>query len=300
MIFEGPSEVLLTFRRCPVDIYTSGQNGRYWSPYRLAPYNPRDNGDRRVNSSAFSFILDSGIGYDDLTNEALIERAETLDPEPEYIVPKDHLHDPDATTESVYEFLEIYEETSLTSEIIIPLQPTSPGSPDNPTFKSPNMDHADHYEDFRDLSGISTYGIGGVKDAETRVQLECVRSFREAVGEFPRGPRVHLFGVGASMEFVKAVRNDPRLVQSVDCATITRQLINNRLPDKYLNYSDNGFSLPRGDNSTTVLGQFIGAGITMLAYLMGPDLDDEDLKKIMDPDDGREQSGISDADEWGT
>jgi len=293
MIFEGASEVLLTFRRAYIDLYSSGQNGRKWSPYGLAPPSDTDRGARRVNPSSWSFIMDSKIGDDDVTNEDLIEAAADLDPQPEYVVPKDYLHDPERTSESVREFMDLYEESSLTSEVIIPLQPTSAGSPENPDMKSPNYDHSDHYDTLKDeFVGVSTWGLGGVKEADTSIQMNAAKAFRKHVREFPRGPRLHMFGAGASVEFVRTIRQNPRLIQSADCATITRQLISGRMVDKYLDYSDDDFSLPHGNNSTTVLGQFIQAGLTMLAYLLGPDLDDDDLDDLLEPEDDRVQVGL--------
>lgn len=281
MMFEGLSEVLLTFRRAYIDVYSSGQNGRHFSPFRISPPEGAD----KVNDTAWSYILDSAIGEAEVSNEDLISTAESLDPEPEFIVPKDYLHDPDRTTDSIREFMSLYQRSSLTSEVIIPLQPTSAGSPESPDLKSPNKDHMNHYEDLKDeFVGVSTWGLGGVKEAATSLQVESAREFRAEVGEFPRGPRLHMFGAGASVEFVRAIRSDPRLIQSADCATITRNLINGRLPDKTLDYSENAYQTPRGENSTTVLGQFIGAGLTMLAYLLGPDLDDEDLDDLLEPD----------------
>lgn len=290
-MFRGLEETLRTFRRSPVKIYSAGTNDRYFTPYRLGKVDPDEGFGRvkRANESCYEFILDSGIGKDEVTNETIIEWAERMDPPPDYIVPKDYLHDPERTTESVEEFLDLYEESDLTAEVIIPLQPTA-------TNEVPNADHADHYEDW---TGFPYYAIGGVKEADTEVQLRCVREFREEVGYPPRGPRVHLFGVGANMDFIGAVRDEPRLVQSADLSTLDRIVSNARLEDKFWKYRDDHFPIAQGDNTTTVHGWFIGGSLTHLAYMLGPDMDDEEIEEVLDPDDGREQVDLGDEEAWG-
>lgn len=96
-MFRGLGEVVKTFRRSPVDLYSAGTNDRFWTPYRLSKVDPDESFGRveRSNEECFEFILDSGIGKDDVTNATVIEWAERLDPPPSYIVPKDYLHEPE-------------------------------------------------------------------------------------------------------------------------------------------------------------------------------------------------------------
>lgn len=157
------------------------------------------------------------------------------------------------------------------------------------------MNHAVHYEKWK---GWRTYAVGGVKDADTEDQLRAVKSFRDAAGYPPRGPRLHLFGVGANLDFIRAIRNDPLLVQSADIATLDRAIAAGRLSDKYWKHPPKGtFSIAEGRNTSTVHGQAIQFALSHLAYMMGPDMDDEEISELLDPKDGRVQSGMG---EWVT
>jgi len=94
----------------------------------------------RVRDTADSYILDSGIG-DDVSNAEVLELAEQHDAD--YVIGKDYLHDQDATTESVNEFLELHALQDVDATPMIPLQPP-------------------HHEHYHDLPGHSHYVLGGM------------------------------------------------------------------------------------------------------------------------------------------
>jgi len=148
----------------------------------------------RVRNTAETFILDSGIG-DDVSNQEVIELAE--DYEPEYVIPKDYLHEQTATTESVREFMTLFTQSYATAKPLIPLQP--------PFDK--------HY---KDLSGYDRYVLGGMADAsiDTAKQIEWIRDFRRVAPDV----YAHGLGVGGGIEFVQKVA-PTSLLDSIDCST---------------------------------------------------------------------------------
>lgn len=150
-----------------------------------------------VRESAEQFIMDSGIGNQDLTNGDVLDLAEEYDAE--YVVAKDYLHDRPRTTDSVREFADIYPDHDCTATPMIPLQPP----------------HADHYEAVADLD-IDHYVLGGMAtpDVSDDEIVRHIRDFRRAA------PDVYAYalGIGGGRNLVSRLHGRG-LVDSIDCAT---------------------------------------------------------------------------------
>jgi len=155
----------------------------------------------RVRDTAESFIMDSGIG-DDVSNAEVLNLAAEYDAD--YVVPKDILHDFEATTENVEAFLSLYNVHDCDAQPLIPVQcdPTT------------NRWHVDH---LLDLPSADHYVLGGmaVDEVGTDAQVQSIQAFRKAVGS---DVYVHGLGVGGGYEFVRRVAGTGWL-DSVDCAT---------------------------------------------------------------------------------
>jgi len=131
----------------------------------------------------------------------------------DFVVPCDELHDQAATTDAVMEFLELYDDSDVRATPLIPLQPP----------------YDKHY---RELPDFAAYCLGGIAfDYSAREQVEAIHNFRTAAGD---SPYAHALGVGGSMTVVRAVANNPGLVQSVDCSTPEQAAINGSLIDAQL------------------------------------------------------------------
>jgi len=192
--------------RCPIDIYVAS-NMPYSYPYKLGK---PEHVNERVRESSTAFIMDSGIG-DDTTNADVLELAKEHDAD--FIIPCDELHDQEATTEAVHDFLERYDDSDVRATPLIPLQP-------------PYDKHHKQLPDF------PAYCLGGIAfDYSAREQVEELRRFRRAAG--PK-PYAHALGVGGSMTVVRAVGNQPNLIQSVDCSTPEQAAINGCVVDAEL------------------------------------------------------------------
>lgn len=150
--------------------------------------------NNRVRETADSFIFDSGIG-DDVSNKEVLDMAHEY--EADYVVAKDYLHEQDATTESVKQFMELYSDHKCEAKPLIPLQPP----------------YDEHYQD---LSGYQRYVLGGmaVDTVDTAQQIAWIRDFRRVAPDV----YAHGLGVGGGIEFVQKVAPTD-LLDSIDCST---------------------------------------------------------------------------------
>ena len=183
--------------RCHVDIYIAS-NMRYRYPFKLLK---PEHATQPIRDSAAAVILDSGIG-DDTTNREVLDLAHELDAD--FVIAKDYLHDRERTTESVHEFLDLYDDHDCRATPLIPLQPP----------------YDEHY---LELSGHPAYVLGGVMQWRGGRIIDELQRFRAVAGS---GPYAHLLGVGASPALVQAVARDPTLIQSLDCSTPEQCAIN--------------------------------------------------------------------------
>lgn len=147
-----------------------------------------------IRDTAEEFIFDSGIG-DDVSNEEVLFTADKYNAD--WVVAKDYLHDQQKTSESVNEFLDIYDDHGFNFTPLIPLQP--------PFDK--------HYQA---LSGFSHYVLGGmaVESVSVTQQYKWIRNFRNVEPD----AYAHGLGVGGGIEFVQRFAGKGFL-DSVDCAT---------------------------------------------------------------------------------
>jgi len=155
----------------------------------------------RVRDTADVFIMDSGIG-DNISNQEVLDLA--IEYNADYVVAKDELHDFETTTENVFNFLELHDESECEATVLVPVQ------------CKPECDiwHVDH---LKTLPDHSHYVLGGmaVDEVSTTDQIKSIKRFRECVGS---ETYVHGLGVGGGMEFVSKVAGTNWL-DSVDCAT---------------------------------------------------------------------------------
>lgn len=206
--------------RCPIDIYVAS-NMPYPYPYKLGkPANQTP----KIRDSCTTWIQDSGIG-DDTTNKDVLELADEYDAD--FVIPCDELHDQEATTEAVHDFLELYDDSDVRATPLIPLQPP----------------YDEHY---KQLPDYPAYCLGGIAfDYSAREQVTELQKFRRVAGD---SPYAHALGVGGSMTVVQAVANNPELVQSVDCSTPEQASINGCMIDAQL--KQRNMSILNGEGSS--------------------------------------------------
>jgi hypothetical protein len=188
---------------CPIDVYVAS-NMPYSYPYKLVK---PDHATQGVVDSAEAVIMDSGIG-DDITNAEVLDLAHRYDTD--MVVAKDYLHDQPRTTESIREFLALWESHECRATPLIPLQPP-------------------HHEHYKQLPDHYHYLLGGMAfDYETPQIIDAVEKFVSVAGT---DPYVHLLGVGANPKLMDYLARNPKYVQAVDCSTPEQCAINGRIYD---------------------------------------------------------------------
>lgn len=196
-------------------------------PFKLS--RPHEMSQRVVDLSE-SFIIDSGIG-DDFTNQQIIKLANKYDPE--FVIPKDYLHDQEATTESVNEFLDMYDGDATP---LIPLQPP----------------HHEHYES---LPGHSHYALGGMAGNNTST-TEIIRHIERFNSVAPPSTYIHGLGIGADIQFIRRVAGKG-LLDSIDTSTPDRAATNGRVMDQELSKTEVRIKTDAGvDKRTEALSKF--------------------------------------------
>lgn len=251
------AERLKIISHCPVKVFIASYIPRYWYPYRL-----QHAGKARswVKDESLEVIIDSAIMEDDIGNAETLDKAHELNAD--YIIPNDTLHDQAATTAAVWEFMDLYERHPCRATPLIPLQPP----------------YDEHYQA---VSGFSHYVLGGIAASRPDVQLREIQKFRDVAGQ---QVYAHGLGLGASLTLIKALRANPRLLNSLDLSTPEKVIRGEKLPDK--TWQQRPFAYPTGDESSTVRSQFASAVALQLNYMLGPFCTDDVL------DDAFEQSKL--------
>ena len=201
-------EVLLD--ACPVTIYAASSLKHPW-PYRL------QNAAECYPASFWRSqdrILDSAIGHD-LTNEEVLSHA--VERHATAVVAKDHLHDQQATTESIREFLDLHD-PDVHPRAYIPLQPPYDEHVETvyPIIEASHLDHR--------------YMLGGLAGGSPEDRIDELLAFRDAVGE---EPTAHGLGWGLDDRLVQTVREEPALLDSVDNSSPSQAVQNGQVLDKH-------------------------------------------------------------------
>lgn len=177
-----------------VDLYLSGMDGAriYW-PWRMEPVHEATVSYR---NACEHYIVDSSFNNPDITNKDALDKAHEIGAE--MVVLEDVYQDFTATVNRVLEGLELADDHPFEGDIMVPLQ-------------------APHDECYAELSGGGdAYAIGGVKDAMPKVKVSAVQRVREVAGD---DVHLHGLGFGPTDAVVKAVRENPNLIDSVDYST---------------------------------------------------------------------------------
>lgn len=195
---------------CPLDIYAASSLKHPW-PYRL------QNAAECYPASFWRSqdrILDSAIGHD-LQNEDVLDHA--VERYATAVVAKDHLHDQEATTESIREFIDLHDPETH-PRAYIPLQPPYDEHVAEvyPLIEESHLDHA--------------YMLGGLANAEPARRIDELLAFRATVGN---EPTAHGLGWGLDDTLVETIREEPSLLDSVDNSSPSQAVQNNQILDKH-------------------------------------------------------------------
>lgn len=255
ILHEAEQRMKLISDNTRARIFSAKYNTRYLYPYALQHVNNCYPG---VRNTCYELMLDSGMNDEEVTNRDIIERA--LELNPDYIMPKDYVGDRERTRESMREFFDLYEavyrECAATPFVII-----------QPPYSEEYRMYKDFYEQF------GHFALGGLQMFEPEEQVRRLERFRYEVGS---NNYVHAFGIGTTLEVIRALRNNPRLIDSLDVSTAEMAISKNKIPDKTWKRSD--FYIPEGVDSSSVRARFSAAILYMMNYMMGTRVDDDILK----------------------
>lgn len=241
-------ERLKVVSHCPVKVFIASYIPRYWYPYRLQhAEKARD----WAKDESLEVIMDSAIGDAAVDNETVLDRATEINAD--FVIPADTLHDQEQTTEAVRDFMRQYEGHECRAKPLVPLQPP----------------YDEHYDE---LAGFSHYTLGGIAAADPEEQLREIHRFRDAAGY---GVYAHGLGLGASLTLIRALRSEPRLLDSLDLSTPEKVIRGEKLPDK--SWQQREFAYPTGEDSSTVRAAYASAVVLQLNYMLGPMCSDDSL-----------------------
>lgn len=191
--------------------YFSAGSTPYQYPLRLQHASKPN---RRVCEGADDLIMDSDIENENVSNGHILTQA--VEYGANFVIPKDYKEQPERTTESVCEFLDLYAGHECDATVMIPLQPDS----------ETGATHVEHYDQLLSLDGHDfgshTYFGVSVRDESVEEGIEIIRQTRDRLGP---DKHIHALGMGPHVEFAEAVYNDPDLVDSADSSSIDQMAI---------------------------------------------------------------------------
>lgn len=225
---------------------------RYLYPYALQHVREVDQG---VRDTCYEYILDSGKNDEDVTNRDVIEKA--IDINADYVMPKDYVGDQRRTRRSMREFFRLYAEEypecRATPFVIL-----------QPPYIVEYVENRDFYDEF------GHFALGGLQLFDPEQQVEELLKFRKMVGP---NAYVHALGIGTGLTIINTLRENPRVIDSLDMSTAEMLIKHNQLPDKHWRRTD--FHIPKGIDSTTVRSRFAAAILYMMNYMLGTRIDDD-------------------------
>ena len=237
-------EVLLD--ACPIDIYAASSLKHPW-PYRL------QNAAECYPASFWRSqdrIMDSAIG-EDLDNEHVL--AEAVEKRATAVVAKDYLHDQEATTESIREFIDLHDPDEH-PPAYVPLQPPYDEHVAE-VFPIVSESHLDH-----------RYMLGGLANATPVERVDGLLDFRSEIGDIPVA---HGLGWGLDDQLVAAVRDEPALLDSVDNSSPSQALRNGRIVDKHWQSRPFGV-VGQGQYQNITMGCFEFATLVQAVHRLTP------------------------------
>jgi hypothetical protein len=251
---------------CPVQLFTATNQAMLEYPYVLGT---PDESSPTLSRQADVYIMDSDIEDETVRNDRVLERA--MDHNADWIVPADVLHDQATSTDRILDLFVRLDDVAYDPDVLVPLHPDD-SAPEDVT-----RTHLDHYWDVRDALGDhgidldeKRLSIGGVADWEPVPQLEATLDVRTTVGD----QHIHGLGIGPENDWFVAMRRH-HIYDSLDCSSITRDLVNGTILDADLERRDYG--VPRGNNSTVVSVMFREATWYLMNYLLTPQADERDI-----------------------
>jgi len=219
-----------------------------------------------LSEQADTYIMDSGIGSDSITDSKIIDAANSVNAD--IVVPKDVIGDPEQTTENIYDMVVSNPEKTF----CIPTQSTD------------GVTHSDHYYQLKDI--LSTVGVditdhwvavGGIKDDSVEEQILTVAEFSNTIDD---STHVHAFGCGVQNDWVVAIRRWNDILDSFDTSSVYQYVSNGTVFDSTLAKHDH--KLPRGYNSTCLSAMQRETLLYMFNHMLTESIKDDDARETFE------------------
>jgi len=246
-----------------VDVYTATNTAMLEYPYVLGHVNESS---PTLADKAERFILDSTIGDESVGNKEVYDRGKDLDAD--WILAADVMDDPEQTTESILELLQVDDgDDEYEPTIVLPLQ------------AGDGIDHVSHYKQIQETTRKWGYNVsdnpvavGGIRDLKPETQVDICRRVRTNLGS---EIYIHALGCGITLPWVEAIRMSPTLVDSLDTSSIAQNVINGTLLSPELDCIS--YDMPRGSNSTALTTLTRMWQLYLFNYLIGPHIRESDV-----------------------
>lgn len=181
-----------------VELYLSGQDGAriYW-PWRMEK---EPEASQSYRDACEVYVVGSDPENEDVTTRDVLDTAHSVGAEVASLA--DVYQDCSATADAILDGLALADDHPFDGDLLLPLQ----------------KPFVECYQEVGEPSG-HWLGIGGLKDASDMARIEAASALREYVGP---DERIHGLGWGATDGIVRAVHEDPALLDSLDYSTPLR------------------------------------------------------------------------------
>jgi hypothetical protein len=240
--------------RC--QIYSASYNRHYWYPYKLRKVGK---GWEALDKSCLEMMIDSNVGDKTVSNREIVEEA--IECRPKYVIPKDYPGEGESTRDSLIQFEEIAEKESEFRAKVVPV------------IQGDHLSHIEKYAEFYD--SYSHLAVGGLQDFEPVEQVKIIKDVRKHVGD----TCLHGFGIGTSLHLIKAIRHNPRLLDSVDMSTAEQMPKNGKTCDWTFKQVVPDVPMPYGDDKATVNAGFSKSILIMLNYMLTDQVNEDRLEE---------------------
>lgn len=178
------------FRETPVKLFFSEKAVPLAWPWRMS--GAQHARQEMVDMSDY-YILDSAFQVEEIGTKEVLDRAVELGADMAVLV--DEYGNAKKTIDTVLRDMEIVDDHKFDGDIMVPLQPP-------------------HTKSYRALEGVGDwYGLGGTAKLPPEKKIKAAEEVRQVAGP---DPHLHGLGWGMTDKIIRAVREDPTLIDSVD------------------------------------------------------------------------------------
>lgn len=245
-----------------VDVYLADPTASVKYPYRVQSVKYIS---PTVLREAEKNIIDSAIGEEYSNDDVLTE----VDSHSHVaIVPADVIGDNEQTIEKIIDIVERSE-----SDVIVPIQSSTDGEWHTSTVETKQMIADYGFED-----RVFSYAVGGVKDLSFDEQKTATEEVR---GVLDSDDDLHLFGAGCSKRWVKFVRQNRDMIDSLDVSTPMRATIGGKYITFGMEQVDTG--MPRGTHSSFIKARMAESICTNMNYMLSDGPNEDEVAEVLSP-----------------